>query len=97
MEQCPICRAQLNSADICRRCRAELSKVRQIVRQGEERAGAAMYFLALGESGKAARLLRRANTLRATHEVAWILSKIEAEDSTAAPSIDDRQGDGCKR
>jgi hypothetical protein len=92
MEQCPICRAQLNGADICRRCRAELGKVRQIARQGEAWAGAAMYFLALGERGKAACLLRRANTLRATLEISWILSKIEVEEATDAQRIDDGRG-----
>jgi hypothetical protein len=96
MEQCPICRAQLNGADICRRCRAELGKVRKIVRQGEAWAGAAMYFLALGESGKAARLLRRANTLRATPGTTWILSKIEVKETTVAQRIDDGRGDGSK-
>jgi hypothetical protein len=79
MEQCPICRAQLKGADICRRCRVELGKIKQIVRQSEALAGAAMHFLALGESGKAVRLLARANTLRATPEIAWIISKIEIQ------------------
>jgi hypothetical protein len=55
-----------------------------------------MYFLALGESGKAARLLRRANTLRATPGTTWILSKIEVKETTVAQRIDDVRGDGCK-
>jgi hypothetical protein len=92
MEQCPICRAQLNGADICRRCRTELGKVKQIVRLGEDWAGAAMYYLALGERGKAASLLRRANRLRTTPEIAWILSKIEVEETTDDQHIDDSRG-----
>ena len=93
MEQCPICRAQLKGADICRRCRAELGKIKQIVRQSEARAGAAMHFLALGESGKAVRLLARANTLRATLEIAWIISKIEIQQTIDGGSIDYHQRD----
>ena len=97
MEQCPICRAQLKGADICRRCRAELGKIKQIVRQSEALAGAAMHFLALGESGKAVRLLARANTLRATPEIAWIISKIEIQQTTDGGSIDYHQRDVPER
>jgi len=84
MEQCPICHAQLNGADLCRRCRAELGKVKHIKRKGETLAAAALHFLALGEHAKAVRLLRRANALHAAPEIAWILSKIRAQESAGA-------------
>jgi len=69
MERCPICRALLNGADACRRCRSELAKVREIERRGQEIAGAAMHRLALSGVAEAARLLRRARAIHATPEV----------------------------
>ena len=36
MIQCPICRALLNGAETCRRCRAELKQVQDVERQGRE-------------------------------------------------------------
>jgi hypothetical protein len=57
-------------------------KVKDIVRQRETLAGAAMYFLALGECTKAVRLLRRANLLRASPEIARILSEMNAGDNS---------------
>jgi hypothetical protein len=69
MMQCPICRALLNGAEICRRCRAELKLVQDVERQGRELAGAAMHLLALGNTVEAQRLLRRACVVHATPEV----------------------------
>jgi hypothetical protein len=66
---CPICRARLNDADTCRRCRTELKQVRDVERQGRELVGTAMHFLALGNTAAAMRLLRRAHVVHATPEV----------------------------
>jgi hypothetical protein len=66
---CPIWRARLNDADTCRRCRTELKQVLDVERQGRELVGAAMHFLALGNTAAAMRLLRRAHVVHATPEV----------------------------
>ena len=88
MERCPICRAQLNVGDVCRRCRADLGKVRQIAQTSGRLAGAALCALAAGDSETAVRLLRRAATLRATPDIAWLLSKIARLETAAARRID---------
>ena len=72
MMQCPICRALLNGAETCRRCRAELKQVQDLERQGRELAGAAMHLLALGNAIEAKRLLRRARVVHATTEVRFL-------------------------
>jgi hypothetical protein len=69
MMHCPICRALLNGADTCRRCRTELKQVQDVERRGRELAGAAMHLLALGNPAAAMRLLRRAHAIHATPEV----------------------------
>jgi hypothetical protein len=69
MMHCPICRALLNGADICRRCRTELKLVQDVERRGRELVGAAMHLLALGDTAAAMRLLRRAHVVHATPEV----------------------------
>ncbi len=69
MIHCPICRAQLNGADTCRRCRAELKQVQDVERRGRELLGAAMHLLALGKTAAALRLLRRARVVHATPEM----------------------------
>jgi hypothetical protein len=82
MMHCPICRALLNGAETCRRCRTELKQVQDVERQGRELAGAAMHLLALGNTAEAMRLLRRARIVHATPEVR-LLSMIV---TTAGPS-----------
>jgi len=72
MMQCPICRALLNGAETCRRCRAELKQVQDVERQGCELVGAAMHLLALGNGVEAKRLLRRACVVHATPEVRFL-------------------------
>jgi hypothetical protein len=73
MMHCPICRALLNGADTCRRCRTELKQVQDVEHRGRELVGAAMHLLALGDTAAAMRLLRRARVVHATPEV-WLLS-----------------------
>jgi predicted amidophosphoribosyltransferase len=69
MTHCPICRALLNGADTCRRCRTELKQVQDVERRGRELVGAAMRLLALGDTAAAMRLLHRAQVVHATPEV----------------------------
>jgi hypothetical protein len=78
MMHCPICRALLNGADICRRCRTELKQVQDVERQGLELAGAAMHLLALGDTATALRLLRRARVIHATPEVRLLSTLVTA-------------------
>jgi hypothetical protein len=69
VETCPICRAALNGASTCRRCRAELDRVREIERLGRSLAGAAMLSLAAGDLYSARQWLRRARAVHATPAV----------------------------
>jgi hypothetical protein len=69
MLQCPVCRALLDGADTCRRCRAQLKQALELERHAGQLAGAAMHALALGETAMASRLLRRANVVHATPEI----------------------------
>ena len=81
MMQCPICRALLNGAESCRRCRAELKQVQNVERQGRELAGTAMHLLTLGNTLEAQRLLRRACAVHSTPEVRALLTIV----TTARP------------
>ena len=68
MERCPLCRATLSNDDICRRCKADLGTVRQVMRESRALTGEAMHSLALDHKVTAQRLLRRALDLHATPE-----------------------------
>lgn len=76
MLNCPICRALLNGADTCRRCRAELSQAQDVERRGHELTDAAMHLLAQGNTAAASRLLRRARVLHATPEVRQLAARL---------------------
>jgi hypothetical protein len=78
MERCPICRALLNGADTCRRCRAELATVCEVERLGRDLTGAGMHRLAVGDVAEAARLLRRARAIHATQEGRMLLRIVAA-------------------
>ena len=69
MERCPLCRATLNGAETCRRCRAELHSAIRVVQEGRRLAGAAIHYLSRDEVGTAAYLLRRALAVHAAPEV----------------------------
>ena len=69
MEACPICRASLRGASICRRCRADLSKLQEVERRGQRLAGVAMLALAEDDLAAAAHWLRRAQMVHATPAV----------------------------
>jgi hypothetical protein len=80
MMHCPICRALLNGADTCRRCRTELKQVQDVERRGGELAGAVMHLLALGNTTAAVRLLRRAHVVHATPEVRLLSTMLTRAD-----------------
>jgi hypothetical protein len=69
METCPICRATLNGASACRRCRADLQQVQEIERRGQTLAGAAMRALAEQDLDTAEQWLRRARAIHVTPAV----------------------------
>jgi hypothetical protein len=69
MDRCPLCRAMLNGADTCRRCRAELQTVKRVEREGRALLEAAIHRLSLDDMATAGRFLRRALALHATPEV----------------------------
>ena len=61
LDQCPICRARLDGAGPCRRCRAELDAIRRIADESAALAGAGLHRLAAGDRAAALRLIRRAS------------------------------------
>ena len=68
MERCPLCRATLNGATTCRRCKAELQSVQQAERDAQDMLGAALYRLAVGDVATSRRLARRALASHTTAE-----------------------------
>jgi len=66
MDRCPICRARLEGAATCRRCRAELGSALAAAAAAVALEGRAMACLALGQPLQATRLLQRARRLRAS-------------------------------
>ena len=68
MERCPICRASLNGAETCRRCRAELGSVLRTEREARQLLATATYRLASGDPDAAGRLLARSLLLHRTPE-----------------------------
>ena len=85
METCPVCRASLNGASTCRRCRADLQMVQAVERRGQALAGAAMLALAEGDNAAAAHWLDRARAVHATQAVR-ALSRLTA--SLQSPNDD---------
>lgn len=83
MERCPLCRATLNGAETCRRCKAELASVQRVERESRVLAGRAMQCLAVGDAAGSCRLLRSALELHATPEVRtlWQLVRGASRDS----------------
>jgi hypothetical protein len=85
MQRCPLCRATLNGAETCRRCRAELEAVQRVEREGQTLVDAAIHHLSLDDAVTAARLLRRALALHVTPEARalWGLLKALSAQSDA--------------
>ena len=79
MERCPLCRAMLNGAETCRRCKAELQSVQRIERESRILVGAAIYRLSLGDVAASKRLLRIAMTLHATPEARALWRLVAAD------------------
>jgi hypothetical protein len=69
MDACPICRASLNGATTCRRCRADLDKVQAVERRGKALVLAALRALVEGDPVSAALWLDRARRVHATPAV----------------------------
>ena len=65
MQACPICRASLNGASVCRRCRADLGKVLEIELRGRALAVTGLRALVAGDADGAARWLGRARSVHA--------------------------------
>ena len=59
MDRCPLCRATLNGADTCRRCRAELGTAQRVESEGGALLDVAIFRLSLGDVAAAGLLLRR--------------------------------------
>ncbi len=68
MDRCPLCRAGLNGAEACRRCRAELGMAQRAEREGHALVDTAMHCLSLDDADAAEQLLRRALVLHAAPE-----------------------------
>ena len=66
MERCPICRATLNGAETCRRCRAELGSAIRTERMAERLRTMAMHRFMSGDPNAASRLLKRSALLHRT-------------------------------
>ena len=66
MDRCPICRATLNGAETCRRCRAELGSVLRTERMAEQLRTMAMHRFMSGDLNAANRLLKRSALLHRT-------------------------------
>jgi hypothetical protein len=90
MEACPVCRASLNGASTCRRCRAELHKVQEIERRGQALVGAAMLSLAEGHLAVADELLGRARAVLATPAVRVLRRLVTALQLVEEGAEDDR-------
>jgi hypothetical protein len=90
MERCPLCRATLNGAETCRRCKAELRSVIRAEREGRRVAGAAMLHLSRGDAGTAAQLLRRALAVHAVPEIRALSRLVDAwQGRSGAGGTDD--------
>jgi hypothetical protein len=77
MEYCPICRARLNAAPVCRRCKAELAHAQAVEEKGKNIYGLAILQLLEGNSDTALSLLRRANFLCLTDETVKLCNSIK--------------------
>ena len=92
MERCPLCRATLNGAETCRRCKAELQTAQRVERESRALAGAAMRCLTLGDTAASRRLSRLALDLHATPEARALWRLLAAMPaSSRQPSLNDRE------
>jgi uncharacterized protein HemY len=91
VEACPVCRASLNGASTCRRCRAELQKVQEVERRGQAIVGAAMLSLVEGDLAVAEELLDRAHAVHATPAVRVLRRLVTEQQLVDEEAEDDPQ------
>jgi len=78
VDRCPLCRAGLNGAETCRRCRAELQLAQRVEREGQALVDAAMHSLSRDDARTAGQLLRRALVLHAAPETLALWQLVKA-------------------
>lgn len=78
MDACPICRAKLNGATTCRRCRADLVKVQEVEQHGQMLAVAAIRALVSGDAEGAIDWIDRARAVHASPTVRRLRALVEA-------------------
>lgn len=78
MDTCPICRASLNGATTCRRCRADLQTVKAVEQRGHALVAAAVRALIEGDSASAAHWLGRARWVHGTPMVRVLRALMDA-------------------
>ena len=83
MDRCPLCRAALNGAEVCRRCRAELRAAQRVEREAQALADAAMHCLSLDDADAAEQLLRRALALHAAAETLALWQNVTRRSNPA--------------
>jgi hypothetical protein len=91
MEYCPICRARLNAAPVCRRCKAELAHAQAIEQKGKNIYGMAILQLLEGNTGTAMSLLGRANFLCRADETVELCKSIKILSKGAKPDLQPSQ------
>jgi len=92
MERCPLCRATLNGAETCRRCRAELRSAIRVAHEGRRLVGVAIHYLARDDAGTAAQLLRRALAVHAAPEaraLSRLVTALQGQSGIDAHRADD--------
>jgi hypothetical protein len=87
MEYCPICRARLNAAPVCRRCKAELSHAQAVEEKGKNIHGMAVMQLLEGNIDAALSLFRRANFLCRTNETVDLCNSIKILSKSGKPDL----------
>jgi hypothetical protein len=87
MEYCPICRARLNAAPVCRRCKAELAHAQAVEEKGKNICGMAILQLLEGNIDAAVLLFRRANFLCHTDETVELCNSIKILSKGGKPDL----------
>jgi hypothetical protein len=98
MERCPICRAALAGAEVCRRCQAELGAALRVGRDARRLAGEAMLRLMSGDAAGARLLLGRARVLHDAADLKALDLLLQgASDQDASEGIGDAPDDAEPR
>ena len=95
MDTCPICRAKLNGATTCRRCRADLEAVQALEQRGQALTVAALHALVQGDHDGAAHWLGWARWVHATPATRVLDQLVQATgrrvDLDPPPAAEDRR------